>query len=404
MLSKPSTDLRAIAAPLAVLAPIAITLGNVVSEAVAAAIGILFLMDCIQRRDFAWVRQPWFAALLLLWAYSLLRTLIADANWGSMGASLAWVRFILFAAALAVWLLPDETVRRRMTIASIVAVSFMASDALLQYITGHDIIGRPWAGNRLTAEFPRPYVGIEIAWMFLPPLMALLAWRRYWGAALFCTVVTVAVLLTGERVAFLVCLTCLAAAAVYLPEVRRWALIVVPVAAVGMAALFIARPAIYQRQVASTLETAGKLSESHYGIIWASALRMAEAHPVFGVGVRNYATTCLDPAFGPEISEPSKLPRCANHPHNNYLEWLTETGAIGLALYVAAVVSVLAALGGLVWRGGVNPVLCGTFVILAIRFWPLQSNGSFYIAWSAIPMFLMIGWGLSYRAAPEAGW
>ena len=157
MISRPAADLRSIAGLLAVLAPIAVTFGNFVSEAVAAAIGILFLIDCVQRRDFAWVRQPWFAALLVLWAYSVLRTLLSDANWGSVGASLSWVRFILFAAALAVWLLPDETVRRRMTIAAIAAVSFMACDALLQYGTGHDIIGRPPAGGgRLTAEFPRP--------------------------------------------------------------------------------------------------------------------------------------------------------------------------------------------------------------------------------------------------------
>ena len=233
--------------------------------------------------------------------------------------------------------------------------------------------------------------------MFLPPLLALFAWRRYAASALFCAVAIAAVMLTGERVAFLVCTACLAAAALFVPELRRWARIVVPVTVVALAALFYLKPAVYERQVASTITTAANIADTHYGIIWASALKMAAARPIFGVGVRNYAKACLDPAFGPDVAAPGQPPRCANHPHNNYLEWLTETGVIGLLLYCAAVVTILACLGGMVWRGGASPVLFGIFFTLAIRFWPVQSNGSFYIAWSAIPMFLMIGWGLSYR-------
>jgi hypothetical protein len=56
----------------------------------------------------------------------------------------------------------------------------------------------------------------------------------------------------------------------------------------------------------------------------------------------------------------------------------------------------LLGMGRTLLTGGASPVLFGCFVMLAIRLWPLQSNTSFFIAWSAVPMFLLIGWGLSY--------
>ena len=92
---------------------------------------------------------------------------------------------------------------RRLLIAGAVAVGFMALDALLQLAIGHDIIGRTYQNNRLTAEFPRPMVGIEIAWLFLPVLMGLIAARQRLLGAGFGLVSVAAIFFSGERYALL---------------------------------------------------------------------------------------------------------------------------------------------------------------------------------------------------------
>ena len=104
-------DLRKFAEPLAIAAPIAIAFGNVASETVMSLVAILFLAHSVQTRDFAWARQPAFAAYLALWAYSVLRAFGPAVSLDGIGVAFAWIRFILFAAALATWLLPNETVR-----------------------------------------------------------------------------------------------------------------------------------------------------------------------------------------------------------------------------------------------------------------------------------------------------
>jgi len=394
-------DLRGIASFLAVLTPVAIALGNVASETVVACVAVLFLTESLMTRDFAWARQPWFAVALGLWAYSVVRSLFPIVTPAGLGIGFGWVRFILFAAALATWVLPDERNRRRLAMAGIAAVTFMAADSLLQFAIGFDIIGRPvTGGHRLTAEFPRPMIGVTIAWTFFPLLMGLIQDRRRWLAIGFAALSAMAVFLSGERWAFLIVVAALMSLLLYLPQVRRTARWLLPAAAVVLLGSYVVAPRIMHRQVGSTIDTVRDFATSHYGIIWSSAWRIAEDHPLFGDGVRAYRVACLDPRYGPELIGPKQYPRCEPHPHNNYLEWLVDTGLLGLFGFVVMAAQILLRVTRGLAANPRNLVLYGLLVTLVARFWPLTSTTSFFIAWSAVPLWLAIGWGLALAARP----
>jgi hypothetical protein len=67
-------DLRAIAEPVAILSPVALIVSA--QEAAMTIVALLFALHSWRERDFAWAKQGWIAALLALWAYALLRTLV----------------------------------------------------------------------------------------------------------------------------------------------------------------------------------------------------------------------------------------------------------------------------------------------------------------------------------------
>ena len=52
-----------------------------------------------------------------------------------------------------------------------------------------------------------------------------------------------------------------------------------------------------------------------------------------------------------------------------------------------------------------NVLFAGLVATVLMRLWPLAPTTSFFQNWSAIPLFLMIGWALSYlperRSATE---
>src|SRR5579863_1122416 len=163
-----AVDLRAIAEPVAVISPIALVAG--LQEAVMTIVAVLFILQCWRDRDFAWARQGWFAVLLALWAYELVRTVVSHPTATGVLFALQWIHLPLYAAALAHWILPDERARNRLLLATGAALTFYALDCLLQYFSGRDVIGRPAWDNRLTSVSPKPGVGIQIAWLMAAPV------------------------------------------------------------------------------------------------------------------------------------------------------------------------------------------------------------------------------------------
>jgi O-antigen ligase len=387
-------DLRALAEPLAILSPLALIVSG--QEFVMSCVALLFVLHSWRIRDFSWMREGWFAALLALWVYALLRTLLYQPTATGVLVGLHWIHFGVYAAALARWILPDRRARDRLLYATAISLTFFACDTLLQYVAGFDIIGRPAWSGRLTSVFTKPYVGIEIAWLYLPALLGLWQNGRTLLAAAFGCVCAAAVLLSGDRMGLLVFVSSALLACAFYRALRRPFLFFLPVVAVVAGVLVVVNPNIYERQVASTLQVIQHVDQSNYGVVFKSAWDMARDYPVFGVGVHRYQAVCLDERYGAPLAGPHSFPRCEGHPHNIYLLWLVETGMIGLAGYIAfAGLSLIAIIRSASLNAG-NAIFYALAAALVMRFWPLSAGTSFFSTWSAEPLFLILGWAMSY--------
>jgi O-antigen ligase len=390
-----SADFRRIAEPIAVVSPLALIVSA--QEPVMILVALLFMAHSWRARDWAWLRSGWFIPLLALWAYAFLRTLLVDPTATGVLTALQWIHFPVYCAALATWLLPKKETRERLLWALIATITFYSLDCLLQFAIGHDIIGRPKEPHRLTSVFHKPGVGAEIGWLFLPAIAGL--WskgRSFWALGLG-VIAFAAVLLSGDRMALLLSLAAIVLFGAFAARAHKALLLVLPAIAVVLAGLLYFSPEIYHRQVETTETIIGRVGESVYGIIWKSAIDIAHDYPALGVGVRNYQAVCTQERYGPLLIGPDEFKRCQGHPHNIYLQWLAETGAIGLALYCAFAALALAAIVRAAPTHRDDLLFVALAVATAERLWPLATMTSFYSSWSTAAFFLMLGWALSYR-------
>lgn len=116
--------------------------------------------------------------------------------------------------------------------------------------------------------------------------------------------------------------------------------------------------------------------------IWHTGLRMIEAHPVFGVGVRGFRYAY--PHYAPANDHFMVSENCGDgvgacHPHQLVMEVLAETGIAGMLLWLAGVVIAIRAWrrAGKAGRAAAFPVT----VSLAAMLFPLNSHLAFYSAW-----------------------
>ncbi len=395
-------SLLSVAGYLTALIPVGLAIGNAAAEIILSLIVILFSIHTIKIRDFSWLKKDWVIALLALWAYGCSRSVFTDNPGKTFIDALPWVRFILFAVALESWVLAHEKWRNLLLNFGFVAVSWLAADAIYQYLHGTDLFGRVMAWpHRLTASYSKPIVGIMIAWLFIPFLFGRLGKKQNFPALGFGALTLTAVLLSGERMALIFSMLSIVLVTLFIPYFRKTGIIALFVIVIGMVALMALKPSLYDRQIKSTIDVISHLPDSPYGVIWHSALDIVRDHPVFGVGMGNFRLICPDSRYGPIDPTGRGYSRCAPHPHNIYLEWLTEGGAIALAGFIASMFFVMRRLMRNFDANRNNILFLALTITYAVRLWPVASTTSFFHGWSAIPFWLVMGWALAYCRLPD---
>lgn len=351
---------------------------------------ILFVRD---RR--ALTGHPGARLLLWLWAAYFLAALISSPgavdparSWSSAAA---YIRFAPFGVYVC-FAVRREWRLNALCLATGIVVALWALDAWVQALTGYSLGGHAEA-QRITGIFGAGNLKLGPVLASLSPFVLWAAKRRFGRSGLIVAMVflLVPILLAGSRAAWIT--YGVALLAFFWIEARsplRFAAWVLAACVVVAAAMGVAWKAS-SRFDARMDRTVAALQDSRHAInyassgridIWRVTAKMIAAHPLFGVGVRDFREAY--PHYAPSNDEFVNAQACgigegACHPHQIVLEVLGDTGAVGLSLWLAGVVLALRA-----WRKVGPEARRRAFpvtVALAVTVFPFNTHLAFYSAW-----------------------
>ena len=126
-------------------------------------------------------------------------------------------------------------------------------------------------------------------------------------------------------------------------------------------------------------------STSAYGEIYSLSFKMFFDNPITGIGINNYKYLCnyTDVYKNMMINYD-----CASHPHNIYIQWLTEGGLI---VFIAFIIYLLFLIKFIFNNNGDKHYKVLSLVTLLIMFWPIMSTGSLIKNWYGVTTFFIIG-------------
>jgi O-antigen ligase len=75
------------------------------------------------------------------------------------------------------------------------------------------------------------------------------------------------------------------------------------------------------------------MASSDYNLPWTTGVTMAIENPLYGVGPKNFNLYCLSLKDSGTLEAILHVTECQWHPHNLYLQILSETGVPGLMLF-----------------------------------------------------------------------
>ena len=170
-----------------------------------------------------------------------------------------------------------------------------------------------------------------------------------------------------------------------------------------VAIIFILNPSVKERVIDRTLHSIFYSHDLNYNYTkkinlfsqghqdhFKSALLMFKKNYLIGVGVRNFRNECKK-ALYKEVG----IYGCTSHPHNTYLQLLSETGLIGFLFFIIFLSFVSASAFKYllnIYKNheaiDINSSLC--FVIILVNFFPLTTTGSFFNNWLSTLYFMPI--------------
>jgi O-antigen ligase len=387
------------------LLPLFLMHGRGIAEALLIVLGALFVARSLALRDWGWLRAAWVRIGLAWWVWLVFCSVSAGA--GPLVQAVGLIRFLLLVAALEHWTLRD--VAARIWLARLLrwAALYIALQSLVQFATGRNLYGYPrGADGELTGPYANPRAGPPMSRLLFPALLPVVnrwtgmaGWWPLAGTLLALAGMAVMVLI-GQRMPLLLTFLGLFVTALLLPRLRAAVLFSLVAAGLLLAVAPVVSPPAFNRLVTKFSTQMEHFPDSPYGQIAARAMAITAAHPVTGAGFDAFRRLCDDPRYfqGWNGGDGGEAAICVQHPHNHYLQALTEAGIPGFLLFSALVLAWLHGVGRGLWREP-DPLRVGLFVAVLIQEWPIASASAF----SSMPLsgwfFVLLGLGLAETRA-----
>jgi O-antigen ligase len=384
------------------LLPLLLIFSRSIADFTVLTVGLIFLSRSYQHNDWRWTKSTWFTLNILFWLYLLcINAPLSIDSVDSLIHAFFYLRWPLFAAALAYWLLNDATRQRHLLIALGLVTAFVIFDTSLQYVTGQDLFGHTKVSpTRLTGPFSRPIPGIMMLrvlfiglffTVMLPPLSSPM--RRILCTLSMLCVGLLFMFITGERMALLlfVCGGIVVLTGLLLEQRIHQAKILIGLLLMFgiIITLIQLNPVTAERSIYSIYDKLLHFADSDYGMVFRAAFAAWQQAPIFGHGFHSYTKVCeqmgLLTQWGMQCS----------HPHNLYLQIAAENGLVGLMLFVSMI--------GSLYFKALHPLILSkqwfvaslSFVVLSVCFWPLIGGISILNNGVAALVWLGVGWVLS---------
>lgn len=286
---------------LPLLLPFLLMFSRALADITVLLVGLAFLMKSYRFNDWQWVKHTWVKLSLLFWAYLLcINVPLSIDSQDSLIYAITYMRWPLFASALAYWILANKTSQRQLLISLLIVSTFVMLDTSLQYFIGHDILGHTKASpTRLTGPYTRPIPGIMLlriwfismfASLMLPQLKQMK--HRLYLLLSMLFIGLVFMFITGERMALILSFAgsiTVVTGLLFSFKHQKIKIIGGLLLVIGLlTSLVIIAPDTAERSVYSISIKLAHFSSSDYGVVFRAAIAAWREHFLLGSGLHTY--------------------------------------------------------------------------------------------------------------------
>ena len=399
---------------LIILMPIFLVTGPFLSDLSVVIIDLTFLFIIFKEKKLFLLNNKYFKFLMILWIYFSVRSLFADDIFLSFKSSFFYLRFIFLIWAISFFLERNKNLFDKFSKFFMVVICFVILDAILQYITGINILGfKTQTPDKLNGLFNDEAILGSYLVRFTPLIFAVLYCyfdtKKY--PIFYLIVLTFlgfGIFISGSRSSIF--LFIIFSILFFLVNINLRKIIIISFLTI---LIVIASLSQLSNKVSHSIyynffdpirtiffETNNEnnfdnkkiymftqVYDSHYN----TAYNMYLDNKLFGVGTKMYRKLCRDEKY--YVNQFS----CTTHPHNFYFQQLAENGLIGflgiLIIFTYTSISLFKKIYYVNFKKNNIIEFSSTMILIGlfINFWPIVPSGNFFNNWLSIIIFFPIG-------------
>jgi len=401
--------------------PISLATGSFLPDLIVSITAVLFIIYCAVKKNFLYFNNKFFIFFLFWCFYLLVNSLLSDYIFNSLRSSIFYIRFGVLSICIYFLVKNSNFFLKYFSYSILFTFIIVIFDAYIQYFYGKNLLGYDYDGSRLGGLTGDELIlGSYISRLFplFFGLSFLLFKDDYKVYFLFLLLILsdVIIFLSGERAAFFYLFLFTSLLIILSSKHRNLRIISFTISIIFILVISYYDTKIKKRVFDLTLnEILGKqhltnieseevkmldiLGQKFYAFSkyhtahYITAIKIFQQNLFIGVGPRNYRMACDEEDFKSSFG-------CSTHPHNTYIQLLSETGILGvIPIFSIFVFISIIFLDKLTFnkfniiKNNAHLLCC--LIAIYISLWPFVPTGNFFNNWLSIIYFLPIGFILA---------
>ena len=392
---------------LIILLPLFLITGPFLSDLAVIITSLYFLFSVKKNEIKKYFKNFLFIYLAFFCLYLIINGFFINSNLDTIRISTTYIRHVIF--ILAIWYFLDNNNKLIFFIFFSFLFCFwiLIIDGYFQLIFGQNILGMKLIGSRVSSFFGDELILGSYLSRFFPIFFGISTLiidkfekkRITYLLALTFILIEVLIFYSGERTSFFYLNLSAIFMIIFLKNHKKLRLFTI-IASLLLITIFTFIDNTGKKRIIDRTINQGGISLNDHSVKYVfskqhshhylSALKMFKDDILFGKGIKNFKNFCSDEKYN--ISELS----CSTHPHNTYIQLLSETGLVGflfvfLGFNYICLILIKHFINSLKKRYIFNDleicVLCSIFINL----WPFSPTGNFFNNWLCIVYSLPVG-------------
>ena len=414
--------------------PISITIGIAVVEVLSFIIIIFFLIN-IKNLNFKYDKKIIFLFFLAFY-YAILAYFKIDTTPNISDdlrySSFFYFRYVLISLSILFLLDRINSSNKVIVFSLLIFCSLIMLDAWLQFFLGRNLLGYEIIKNRISGVFGDDLILGSFLVRTLPFFVWLIFFfkidikQNYYFLLIFMSSCFITVYLSSERTSLVLLILTIILFYLFIKDLRMLLSKSIIICIISIIVIYISNLGKYdptERIIIKTFnqitnykfveENLDKISPETYEKVlnrkksnlynerllifsldhtqhYLLAYKLFTENPYFGLGPKGFRNYCRKVSYNPNVGF------CSSHPHNIIAQLLSETGIVGISLFLIAyffVVSKLVStkLKEIVYLKKLNYQFYIISIAIIINLFPLLPSGNYFNNWFCILIFYYVG-------------